>query len=133
MNQPLVSIIVTTKNESQVLERLLESINKQTYSNKELLIVDNNSTDATVAIAKNYTKKVFIFGPERSAQRNLGAKKSKGEYILFLDADMELTPKVVEACVQVAVKDKKIAAAAIPEESVAHLFWEKVKAFERSF
>ncbi len=133
MKQSVVSIIVTTKNESQVLERLLKSVKNQTYSAIELIVVDNHSTDTTRKIAEKYTKKVFDFGPERSAQRNYGAKKSKGEYILFLDADMELTPKVVKACVEMVEKNKKIAAVAIPEKSVAHLFWEKVKAFERSF
>lgn len=133
MKQPLVSIIVTTKNESKVLERLLKSIIHQTYTQIELIVVDNKSTDSTPKIAKKYTKHVFTFGPERSAQRNFGAKKATGEYIIFLDADMELSPNVIKACVAIVTENKKIAAIAIPEESVATLFWEKVKAFERSF
>src|SRR5260221_10860805 len=96
---PLVSIIITTKNESLVIERLLQSIKKQSHPQIETIVVDNYSTDTTQKIAKKYTKRVFEFGPERSAQRNYGAKMSKGSYIVFLDADMELSPKVIEECV----------------------------------
>ena len=133
MTKPLVSIVVTTKNESDVLERLLKSIKYQTYSSSELIVIDNGSTDKTLLIAKKYTRNVHTFGPERSAQRNFGAKKAKGKYIIFLDADMELTPKVIAQCIAAIEKNTKIGAVGIPEVSVAKEFWEKVKAYERSF
>jgi len=60
-------------------------------------------------------------------------KHSKGKFLLVLDADMELTRSVVKECVKVAGQDPKIGAVEIPEESVAHTFWERVKAHERSF
>ncbi len=129
----LVSLIVTTKNESAVLERLLESIKKQTYRQLELIVVDNHSSDKTVTIAKKYTKQVYSQGPERSSQRNYGAKKAKGKYLFFLDADMELTPTVVEECVKQIKKSTKIGSVTVPEYSIAKTFWEKVKAHERSF
>ncbi len=129
----LVSIIVTTKNEGEVIEKLLKSIKKQTYKNIEILVVDNQSSDATKEICKNYTNVVLDFGPERSSQRNFGAKKAHGEYVLFLDADMELTPNVVEECVKTMDAGNKVGGATILEESVAKTYWEKVKAFERSF
>ena len=97
----LVSIIITTKNESEHLSACLESIKKQTYKHIETIIVDNNSSDQTKDIAKSFEVKVFDKGPERSAQRNFGAKYAKGEYLFFLDADMELTLTVVEECVKV--------------------------------
>jgi glycosyltransferase involved in cell wall biosynthesis len=131
--KPLVSVVVTTKNEEGVLARLLQSIDKQVYKNIEMLVIDNKSSDSTKKIAKKFTKKVFDKGPERSAQRNFGAKKSKGKYLLFLDADMQLSEKVVMECVELARKNKKVGAITIPEESVATNFWEEVKAFERSF
>lgn len=133
MKMPIVSVIVTTKNEATVLERLLKSIQNQTYKPLELIIVDNHSSDATLAIAKKYSNQVYTAGPERSTQRNFGAKKSKGDYHMFLDADMELTPGVISACVKKISLDKKIGAITIPEQSVANTFWEKVKAHERSF
>lgn len=133
MGKPLVSIIVTTKNEETVIERFCQSVVKQMYPRVELILVDNYSTDRTVEIVRQYTSKIFLKGPERSTQRNFGVEKSKGEYVLILDADMELNEKVVEECVRLLERDKNLAAAVIPEDSMAQTFWEKVKAFERSF
>lgn len=129
----LVSVIITTKNEDAVIENLLKSIVKQTYKNIEILLVDNNSTDHTLNIAGKYKKvKVYQKGPERSAQRNFGAKKAEGDFLFFLDADMELTPKVVEDCVNKMSQDH-VDGIVIPEQSKWINFWGKVKTFERSF
>jgi len=133
MNNQMVSIIITTKNEENNIGRLLESIKKQTYQPIEIIVVDNNSTDKTKKAASKFTKKVYNFGPERSAQRNFGAIKSTGEFFMFLDADMELSSKVIEECVDYVSEDKGIGAVIIPEQSIAKGFWEKVKAYERSF
>lgn len=130
---PLVSVIVTTKNEQNVVERLLESLLEQSYRNIEIIIVDNNSTDQTKKTALMFTKKVFDFGPERSAQRNFGAKKARGEYLFFLDADMRLSKDVIRECVEGSKSIKNMGAIVVPEVSLAHTFWEKVKGFERSF
>lgn len=131
--KPLVSVIITTKNEEQVIASLLRSIKKQTYKRIEAVLVDNNSTDKTTSIAKTFKVKIFNYGPERSSQRNYGAKKAIGDYLLFLDADMRLTPKVVENCINMIHTSKKVGGVVIPEKSIASTFWEKVKAFERSF
>lgn len=130
---PLVSVIITTKNEAGVIERLLSSIKKQSYPQIEIIVVDNNSIDKTKVISKKYQARVYNFGPERSAQRNLGIKKAKGNFILILDADMELERNVVRDCVKKVLDDPTITALIIPEKSVAKTFWEKVKAYERSF
>ena len=133
MTKPLVSLIITTKNESEVIERLLKSVKKQTYKRIELIVVDNNSTDKTLKIAQKYTKHIFTKGPERSTQRNFGAKKAKGDYFMFLDADMELSARVVEECIEKITQNKEVGAVTVPEQSKVKLFWEKVKAHERSF
>lgn len=130
---PLVSIIITTKNEEAVIRQLLKSIQNQSYPKIETILVDNNSTDNTKNIAKRYRISIFDYRPERSAQRNYGIKKAKGSLVMILDADMELSRNVIKECVDVINKDKSIAAIVIPEQSVAKSFWEKVKAFERSF
>lgn len=131
--QDLVSVIITSRNEDDVIGNLLDSINKQTYKKIEVILVDNNSVDKTLEIAKQYsTVKIYTIGPERSAQRNFGANKSTGKYLLFLDADMELTAEVIQNCVEV-VKKGILSGVVIPEQSVAINFWGKVKAFERSF
>jgi len=158
-----VSVIITTKNEAHGIAVCIKSIQKQTYKHIETIVVDNNSSDKTKDIVKSFGARVFDKGPERSAQRNFGAKKAKGDYLLFLDADMELTPGVVEECVNVMrqetmsnkqkeLQDRKqktenrkqncsllIAhcpkyfAVVIPEKSFGIGFWASCKALERSF
>lgn len=130
----LVSIVITTKNEDYVIRDLLKSIDKQTYKKIEVILVDNNSVDNTIKIASKFKGvKIYNWGPERSSQRNYGAKKSFGKYLLFLDADMRLSPTVVASCVKVIDSKKNIGSVIIPEQSIAYRFWEKVKSFERSF
>lgn len=128
----LVSIIVTTKNEQTVIEDLLRSLKAQTYKNIEIVVVDNNSTDKTKKISKKYTKLIFNKGPERSAQRNYGVEKSSGEYVVILDADMQLKTKVIEEGVE-QMKDASIGAVIIPERSFGKGFWTQFKVFEREF
>lgn len=129
----LVSVIVTTKNEAGVVFNLLTSLKKQTLKNFEILLIDNNSIDQTKEIGRKMGVRVFNFGPERSAQRNFGARAARGQFLLFVDADMELSENVLRECVAKAKSDKKIGGVAIPERSRASNFWEKVKAYERSF
>ncbi len=129
----LVSVIITTKNESAVIKRLLTSVRGQSYKNIEIILIDNNSSDLTKNKALKFTKKVYDFGPERSAQRNFGAKIAKGDFLLFLDADMELSKEVIKESVNAISLGKQFGGVIIPEKSVAKTFWEKVKAYERSF
>lgn len=127
----LVSIIITTKNSARTIKQLLESIKKQSYGKFEIIVVDNQSSDQTVDIIKKYTKAIFQKGPERSAQRNFGAKKSKGKYLFFLDSDMALTKNVVRACVELVQQDHELGGIIIPEKSFGEGFWSKAKIFER--
>ena len=130
---PIVSIIVPTRNSSQFLEACLVSIKEQSYLYIELIVVDNNSTDNTKEIAKKYTDKVFNQGPERSAQRNFGAKQSIGEHYLIIDSDMELSKNVVTECVKKMTENNHSKALVIPEESFGEGFWSQCKKLERSF
>lgn len=132
MKGPLVSIIITTKNSARTLEALLKSIKTQTYKNIETIIVDSvYSTDNTSEIAGKYTNKVFSKGPERSAQRNFGASKSQGKYLLFLDSDMVLTKDIVKSLVKKIEEDGNLGGLVIPEQSFGTGFWVKAKALER--
>jgi len=130
----LVSVVVTTKNEEKNIERCFKSIEAQSYPLEEIeiIVVDNNSTDQTKKIAKEYTNKIFNYGPERSAQRNLGVKEALGKYVLYLDADMNLSEKVIEECVG-ECEQKGYIALYIPEKIIGKGFWVKVRNFERSF
>ncbi len=131
-NGPLVSVVITTRNEEKVIKRLLKSVLKQSYKNLEIILVDNFSTDNTVKVAEEFNIKCFKAGSERSAQRNFGAKKSSGNFLFFLDADMELSDRVIEGCIKL-INQEKVEGIVIPEQSKATSFWGKVKAFERSF
>lgn len=133
MANPAISVIITTKNEEGVIRDLLESIKKQTYKNWEIVLVDNNSTDKTCQIAREYTKKVYTKGPERSAQRNLGVEKSNGEFVMILDADQQLAPTSLKECVDEFKKDEGVGALVIPEKSFGLGFWTQFKVFEREF
>jgi len=131
----LISVIINTKNEERNIGNCLESVSAQTYpaENVEIIVVDNNSTDRTREIALEYTDKVFVRGPERSAQKNFGVEKSKGEYFLHLDADMTLGENVIGECVEKISADKNIIALYIPEIVLGEKYFSRVRRFERIF
>ena len=99
MDKPLVSVIVPTKNSAQFLSACLESIQAQTYPAIELIVVDNHSTDATIQVARKFTNKIYIRGPERSAQVNYGVTQAKGEYVYKVDSDFTLDRHVIAQAV----------------------------------
>jgi glycosyltransferase involved in cell wall biosynthesis len=133
MNCPLVSIVITTKNEEKNIENCLRSIKEQTYESIEIIVVDNGSTDQTKKIAKMFTSLVFNKGPERSAQRNYGMIDiAKGTYVMFIDADMMLSPGLVKQCI-VHMARSTCLALHIPEVILGKTYWCKVRRFERSF
>ena len=132
-NNPLVSIVITTKNEEKNIENCLKSIKEQLYSNIEIIVIDNGSDDKTCEIAKKYTTKVFTKGPERSAQRNYGMiDKSDGKYVMFVDADMLLSPDLVKCAVEI-MQDKKYVALHIKEIVLGNNYFSQVRRFERTF
>lgn len=142
-----VSVIITTKNEERNIANCLKSVSEQSYQkeNIEVVVVDNNSTDRTKEIVEDYRNNIsekglaplnvaiFNGGPERSAQRNFGAEKSSGKYIIYLDADMVLSPGVIAECVDELEKNKEIVALYVPEIIMGKFFWNKIRRFERSF
>lgn len=123
-----ISVIVTTKNEEFVVNDLFESLSRQKYKDFEIILVDNNSSDKTCELAKNYGARIFKKGPERSAQRNYGVQKAVGNYVLILDADMQLSENVL-----LELSKVKEQVAIIPEKSFGKGFWVKFKVFEREF
>lgn len=133
MSNPLVSVIVTTRNNHQTLDACLLSIFRQTYQPIEIIVVDRDSTDGTKLIARYYTKHVYNCGPERSAQRNFGVSRASGEFVVIIDSDMELTPHVIQDCVDVMHYKPATKGIIIPEESFGKGFWAQCKRLERSF
>ncbi len=129
---PLVSIIIPTKNSSKNLVACIHSIKKQSYANIECIVVDNNSTDATKEIARHENIRVIEGGNERSSQRNIGVGEAKGEFIAFIDSDMELEPQLIAECIEIAKNNPLNQAIVLPEESFGTTFWAQCKQFERS-
>ena len=105
----LISVIIPAFNEEKNIARLLKSIKKQSYKRIEIIVVDDASEDNTVNISKNLVAKVFKRKhAERSVQRNFGALKARCKFLIFLDADMELTSEVVKDCASTAGNKYKL-------------------------
>jgi len=95
--KPFFSIVIPTLNEEIYLPKLLTCLAKQTYRDFEVIIVDGNSKDSTILKADSFKNKVpdlkiiNLTKANVAKQRNIGAEKSSGEYIIFFDADSEIT------------------------------------------
>ena len=109
----MVSVIIPCYNYGHLLPDALGSLQKQTYSGWECIIVDNNSSDNTRMVANSFIlpdSRIKYFQcsePGPSSARNLGIEKSKGEYIQFLDADDLLEPKKFESAISLFHQDSK--------------------------
>ena len=102
-DSPFFSIILPTFNRVSFLGQAVESVLGQTFSNWELLLVDNNSTDGTDdLLVKFKDKRIKIFkinnGGSISVSRNLGIKAARGEWIAFLDSDDWWKPNKLAEC-----------------------------------
>ena len=132
MKKPLVSVIIPAWNSAAYIVACLQSLKKQTYKNMEVIVVDNNSSDDTVKLAKDYTDKVYSKGPERSAQVNYGAQIAKGKYLYRVDSDFVLEPDVIAQCVEKCEKEN-LDGIAVHNTSAEGLgFWADVRKYERN-
>ena len=87
----MISVIIPTLNEEHYLPLLLEDLKKQSMRVKEIIVVDAGSKDSTIKSAKAWGAKVLISKVKNAGiQRNLGARSAKGDWLLFIDADMRL-------------------------------------------
>jgi glycosyltransferase involved in cell wall biosynthesis len=85
----MLSIVIPTYNEEDFLPRLLASIESQDYADREVIVADNESQDRTRAIARSCGARV-VAGGTPAVGRNRGAAAARGEYLMFLDADVVL-------------------------------------------
>ncbi|MEN6318260.1 MAG: glycosyltransferase [Syntrophaceae bacterium] len=99
---PLISVMICTYNGERYLSQTIESVLNQTYSNLELIIVDDGSTDHTVEIIKNYQKndeRIRLFTESHkgfAASRNKALRESRGQWIAIIDHDDLCYPERLE-------------------------------------
>lgn len=92
---PKISVVIPAYNEASYIDRLLEALSKQDFKDFEVIISDAQSKDGTEEVVKSFNDRLaikFIESPPKgpSHGRNIGAKASKGEWLLFLDADDDI-------------------------------------------
>ncbi len=106
--QPMVSVIIPAYNVEDYVQRAVESLQRQTFSDFELLIVDDGSTDRTGDIIRGLTRhdqRIIDFHPQNGgapAARNLALDHAHGKYIYFMDADDWAEPRMLEDMVNEA-------------------------------
>ena len=108
---PLVSLLMTSYNREKYIGFAIESVMASTYSNWELIIVDDRSSDKTLDIAREYEKKdkrIKVYLNEKNLgdypNRNKAASYAKGKYIKYVDADDAIYPWAVQAEVEMMEK-----------------------------
>ena len=109
MAQPLVSIIVPVYNGEKTIERCLRSIQNQSYSNIEVLVVNDGSSDHTERIIRKYVQRDSRFryiekeNTGVSDSRNVAMAEAKGDYFQFVDGDDWLVKQATEEFVNTAL------------------------------
>jgi glycosyltransferase involved in cell wall biosynthesis len=111
------SVIIPTYNRASLIALSIESVLNQTFSNWELIVVDDGSSDNTKEIVDNYCQKdarikyVYQENAERCVARNNGILHSKGEYICFLDSDdYYLSNRLELLAIAISNLEEKVAA-----------------------
>lgn len=109
MKQPLVSIVITCYNYADYVAESIESALAQSYSNVEVIVIDDGSTDNSLEIIKQYSKKIKIVTRENKGvvfTRNEALGLVNGDFFLQLDADDFLDNDYVESVVRCAIRTK---------------------------
>jgi len=108
---PLISLILAARNAEKFISTSVDSVLNQTYSNWELIIINNGSSDETGNIIKKYAdKRIRCYNQPNegvSKARNLGLELMKGDYFCFLDSDDQLPANSIESRLFVFGKDER--------------------------
>lgn len=107
MKKPLVSILTTCYNREKYLAECIESVTNSTFQDWEMIIVDDQSQDKSVRIAKTYAskdKRISVYVNDKNVgdypNRNRAASYAKGKYLKYLDADDMLYKNTLEIMVE---------------------------------
>ncbi len=134
-NQPLVSVIIPSRNEGHRISECLKTLKLQTYNKLEILIVDDSS-DNTIEVIKSITRddKRFKIIKQEKLQKGWvgkpfalqqGSKLAKGEWLIFIDADTYYDPLIIERSVEHA-DNNKLDMLSLAPRHICKSFWEKV-------
>ncbi|MEN7982575.1 MAG: glycosyltransferase family 2 protein [Nanoarchaeota archaeon] len=136
----LTSVIIPAYNEENYIGKCLESLGKQSFKDFEIIIIDDGSTDKTREIIRKYKKIILIIGEHKGTafSRNLGAKKAKGEILIFVDADMTFNKDYLKNLVKPILENEKIIGAtheneiAMNTDNIWSRLWGKVRVDKES-
>lgn len=107
-----VSVVIPCFNNENTILETIDSVMNQTYSNIEIIVVNDGSTDKSLELLKNIpNNKIKVLTQENqgpSPTRNKGAKLAKGDYLLFVDGDDKIAPTYIEECVNILDEDPSI-------------------------
>src|SRR5216684_2217677 len=105
----LVSVTIVTYNSGRFIKRCLESVLAQKYSYREIIVIDNNSTDGTVDILEKFEDRCsVVYNPENigfAAAQNQAIGLSNGDWVLTLNPDVLLLPDFIQVLTDAAQMD----------------------------
>jgi len=108
----LISVVIPSYNSAKLISAAIESVLSQTYQHFEIIIIDDGSSDNTETVVKSFTDSPVQYYYQNNAgpadARNNGIKKSKGEYIAFLDADDKWYPQKLELQLKVFENNENV-------------------------
>lgn len=125
-----VTFVVPTKNAERTIAACVRSLRQQAHPHVEIVLVDNHSTDRTCALAAEYVDQIIVAGPERCAQRNIGAAVSTGEIVVFVDADMVLEPTIAGEAADL-IGNGEFDALVLPEQAFGENFFASCRGLEK--
>lgn len=126
--KPLFSVIIPTLNEEARIWKLLQSLERQPFKDFEIVVVDGGSSDKTVEVAEELSAKVFVKkGCKEFPSRNIGAKFSNGNLLLFLSADVVLSPYALKHLAKELEKDEDVCGICGPGMPYEAPFWMKIE------
>lgn len=104
----MISVVIPLYNKVASIARTLETVRQQTYTDYEIVVVDDGSTDGSADVVRSTNdRRIRLFSQPNagvSAARNRGIKEARGEFIAFLDADDEWKPDYLETLMQLVEK-----------------------------
>jgi glycosyltransferase involved in cell wall biosynthesis len=96
VNTPRVSVVIPTYNRANYVKKAVESVLAQDYTDREIIVVDDGSTDDTMGVLKAYAGRIRVIRQDNagpSAARNTGIEAAYGLWVAFLDSDDEWSPR----------------------------------------